>query len=491
MRLAEIIELRPVPAAGLLATLTRRCPLSCAHCSTSSGPRGEDTPAAALRRFVGGFTAGDRPEVLMLTGGEPLLRPALVGDLAELAASAGTRTSVLSGMFFATEGPVPDRIMRALRHVAHFSASIDVFHEREVPRAASFRAVHHIMDSGIDVSFHVVGNSVDDPYLADITASIRAEFRDQAAVLVNHVRQVGRAAGWAAARTVPLRGAGEQALEWARDGAGEGAAAEGWPAPCAMAAWPVVAFDGTVAACCNQRVVDARPLPEHLRLGHIAVDDWPRIRRRCQESPVLRTIRTAGVGSCASCRTLARRPVALAAAERTGSRPAAGAMDELGARLQRDAGAAALLRRYGSERYAPLVMLDGRESGRETGCATGRDAGCGTGRDVGPETGRDAGCGTGRDVGPETGREAGCGTGREAGCGSSRDAGPGTGREAGCETSRDAGGEPGRETGDEPSRRAGSADTHAPACGRQGGREGGRESGRESGREYEEGGGPA
>lgn len=47
MRLAEIIELRPVPAAGLLATLTRRCPLNCAHCSTSSGPRGEDTSAGA------------------------------------------------------------------------------------------------------------------------------------------------------------------------------------------------------------------------------------------------------------------------------------------------------------------------------------------------------------------------------------------------------------------------------------------------------------
>ncbi|WP_328737691.1 radical SAM protein [Streptomyces bobili] len=463
MRLAEIIELRPVPAAGLLATLTRRCPLSCAHCSTSSGPRGEDTPAEALRRFVGGFTAGDRPEVLMLTGGEPLLRPALVGDLAELAASAGTRTSVLSGMFFATEGPVPDRIMRALRHVAHFSASIDVFHEREVPRAAAFRAVHHIMDSGIDVSFHVVGNSMDDPYLADITASIRAEFRDQAAVLVNHVRQVGRAA----VRTVPLPGAGEQAVEWA----GEGAAAEGRPAPCAMAAWPVVGFDGTVTACCNQRVVDARPLPEHLRLGHIAVDDWPRIRRRCQESPVLRTIRTAGVGSCASCRTLARRPAALAAAERAGSRPAAGAMDALGARLQRDAGAAALLRRYGNERYAPLVLLDGRESGRGGGCGSGGDAGPGPGLGVG--------CGCGGDAGPWPGRGAGCGcggdAGRGAGYGSSRDAGPETGREPGCGTSR--------ETGDETSRRTGSADTHAPECGRHGSRE--------SGREYDEGGGPA
>ncbi|MFD6919538.1 radical SAM/SPASM domain-containing protein [Streptomyces sp. NPDC059944] len=359
MRLAEIIELRPVPAAGLLATLTRRCPLSCAHCSTSSGPRGEDTPGGALRRFVAGFTSAARPEVLMLTGGEPLLRPALVADLAALAAVAGTRTSVLSGMFFAGDGRVPDRIMRALRDVSHFSASIDVFHEREVPRAAVFRAMHLIRDSGIDVSFHVAGTAADDAYLADVTGAIRGEFRDQAAVLVNHVRPVGRAAGWAAARTVPLRDAPEESV---RDVP---------PAPCAMAAWPVVAFDGTVVACCNQLVVDARPVPGHLRLGHIAEDDWATVLRRCQESPVLRTVRTAGVGSCTDCRALARRPAALEAAERSGSRPAAGVLDVLGARLQRDAGAAVLLRRYGSDRYAPLVLLGGAGDADPAGDAGG------------------------------------------------------------------------------------------------------------------------
>ncbi|MFG2309949.1 radical SAM protein [Streptomyces sp. NPDC048566] len=363
MRLAEIIELRPVPAAGLLATLTRRCPLSCAHCSTSSGPRGEDTPGDALRRFVGGFTPADRPEVLLLTGGEPLLRPALVADLAALAAEAGTRTSVLSGMFFAAGGRVPDRVLRALRDVAHFSASLDVFHEREVARADVFRAMHRVMDSGIEVSFHVVGAAGDDGYVADVTAAIRREFRDQAAVLVNRVRPAGRAAGWAAARPVPLGGGAE--------------GAPGVPAaPCAMAAWPVVAFDGTVVACCNQRVVDGRPVPEHLRLGHIAHDDWAAVVRRCRTSPVLRTVRTAGVGSCADCRGLPGRPGALEAAERAGSRPAAGVMDELGARLQREAGAASLLRRYGSGRYAPLVLLGG-PGGR--GAPGGACTACGAG----------------------------------------------------------------------------------------------------------------
>ncbi|MYW31734.1 radical SAM protein, partial [Streptomyces sp. SID2119] len=65
-------------------------------------------------------------------------------------------------------------------------------------------------------------------------------------------------------------------------------------APCSMAAWPVVAFDGTVLACCNQDTVDRRPAPAHLDLGHIGSDDWETVRRRALESPVLRMIRTVG-----------------------------------------------------------------------------------------------------------------------------------------------------------------------------------------------------
>ncbi|CAM5737420.1 Radical SAM protein (Fragment) OS=Streptomyces microflavus OX=1919 GN=G3I39_17810 PE=4 SV=1 [Streptomyces microflavus] len=36
MELAELVGLRPFPAAGLLLGLTRRCPLRCGHCSTGS-----------------------------------------------------------------------------------------------------------------------------------------------------------------------------------------------------------------------------------------------------------------------------------------------------------------------------------------------------------------------------------------------------------------------------------------------------------------------
>ncbi|MYU21048.1 radical SAM protein [Streptomyces sp. SID8352] len=355
MRLSDLLRLRPVPGAGLLLTLTRRCPLSCAHCSTASTMSGEEPDGGHLLRFVGSFGAADRPEVLLLTGGEPLLRPELTTALAVAARAAGTRSALLSGMFFARSGRVPGRIMRAVTAVDHFSASLDAHHEREVPRADVLRAVREIRDAGVPVSFHLTGSGPRDPYLAEVTAEIRREFADRVPMLVTAVRPLGRAAAWAgAARVLP-------------DG--------DRPLPCALAAWPVVAFDGTVLACCNQRAVDARPAPAHLRLGHIAEDGWPAVRRRSGASPVLRMVRAAGPvhlyarhgdggaggegGYCASCHRLERHPGVLAGAARDGTGPVGELLDAEAARRQTAAGPVALVRRHGCAPYADLVALDG------------------------------------------------------------------------------------------------------------------------------------
>ncbi|MFD6529731.1 radical SAM protein [Streptomyces sp. NPDC060184] len=353
MELGELIALRPVPAAGLLLTLTRRCPLSCAHCSTSSTMAGEQTAADRLRRFVASFTVDDAPRVVLLTGGEPLLRPGLAAGLATLARAAGTRTALLSGMFFARGGgSVPARIMRAITAADHFSASLDVHHEREVARADVFAAVRRVLDAGVPASFHLTGTGPDDPYLADVVAAVRREFADHVPMLVNDVRPVGRAASWTGAATRP-------------DTAG------GAAVPCPMAAWPTVAFDGTVVACCNQQTVDARPVPAHLLLGHVAEDDWSTVRRRSLASPVLRLLRVVGPGHltaryapgtpacgwCATCRNIADRPEVLAGAARDGAGPVGELLDLHSTRSQLAAGPAAFVRRHGSSAYAGLVTL--------------------------------------------------------------------------------------------------------------------------------------
>ncbi|MCX4993674.1 radical SAM protein [Streptomyces sp. NBC_00568] len=353
MQLAELVGLRPVPCAGLLVTLTRRCPLRCAHCSTTSTMSAEEQPAGALLRFARTFTANDRPDVVMLTGGEPLLLPGLVSALAGTVRAAGARSALLSGMFFARGGRVPGRIRAAISAVDHFSASLDTFHEREISRAEVFGAVRKVLDSGVPASFHLTGSGPDDPYLADVTADIRRTFGDQVPMLVNEVRAVGRAAGWAAAGAMPTA-------------AGPGVL------PCAMAAWPVVAFDGTVVACCNQDVVDRRPVPAHLRLGHVASDDWAAIRARALGSPVLRMIRTTGPGHlyarygtepkvpehhCTACRRLGERPALSEAVARAGAGPVGELLDREASRLQAQAGPVALVRRWGCAPYAPLVAL--------------------------------------------------------------------------------------------------------------------------------------
>ncbi len=353
MELTELVGLRPQPCAGVLLTVTQRCPLSCAHCSSSSSMSAAATDPARLVEFVGSFSPRNRPALMMLTGGEPLLLPELVVLLAETARRAGTRTALLTGAFFAAADTVPARIMRAARAVDHFSVSVDAYHERQVPRHHVFRLLRVLLDAGVRVSLHMVGSGSDDPYLAALTAQTRREFDDRVPMLVNTVRSVGRAAAWAGAGPVGPDGSGVL--------------------PCAMAAWPVVAADGTVLACCNQDTVDRRPVPAHLRLGHIATDDWATVRERALASPALRMIRTTGpvyllnrygtrpapreTGYCGTCRRLGDHPEVLAGVRGVASGPAGELLDRQAARVQVDAGPVALLRRHGCARYADLVAL--------------------------------------------------------------------------------------------------------------------------------------
>lgn len=363
MELAEIIALRPITCAGLLVSLTRRCPLACAHCSTASTLSGEQLESGSLLRFVSTFQPRDRPEVIMLTGGEPMLRPRLVADVAELARAAGTRSAVLTGAFFARGGRFPAAIRRAAQAVDHFSVSLDAYHEAEVPRRDVFRLLRALLDARVAVSLHITGSGAADPYLDDVTSDVVATFGGRVPMIVSEVRALGRAAGWRAA-------AGDAAAD---------AAAPGLAEPCALAAWPVIAFDGTITACCNQDVVDGRRRPAHLRLGHIDTGTWSAVRNGSEGSGALRMLRTVGprylggvpprgprgarsgpAAYCAACQGLD-----LSAADGAGllafaAGPAGELLDREAGRIQARRGPAGFVRRYGCARHADLVALPGR-----------------------------------------------------------------------------------------------------------------------------------
>ena len=356
MHLTDLLAFRSVPAGGVSLALTRRCPLSCAHCATNSTSTSEEAPAEWFTRFVDTFTPADHPEVLALSGGEAFLRPDLVRTLAEQASAVGTRSVALSGMYWARTPRIPPAIRAAIDSLDHFSASIDVFHEREVSRADVFRALDTLVSDGVDVSIHLVGLDADDPYLEATTEAVRARFEDRVPMLVNGVNSMGRAKDWVAMPT--LRRARVVEAD-----------------PCTLAFWPVVAFDGTIVACGNDDVVDG-PAPAHLRLGHATTEDWTTVRTRSAASPMLRAIRTFGpehladrlstkvtcTGFCSTCQHLSDDPDLPGAVDQLMDRPGSRLIEAQASELHRHASAELFIRRHGLARYAHLINLGAPEA---------------------------------------------------------------------------------------------------------------------------------
>ncbi|MET7334618.1 hypothetical protein [Nonomuraea sp. NPDC005650] len=358
MHLAEMAVLRAVPAAGVFLALTRRCPLSCAHCSTESAMSAAEHAERPFRRLVASFTRQERPEFIAMSGGEALLRPRLVRDLADSARLSGTRSYLLSGLFFARDGhAVPPALRAAISAVDHFAVSLDRFHEREVGRRAAFRVLHEIRSWGPQVSVQITGDGDADPYVADLVREVREEFADRVPMLVVPLRSVGRA----------------RALNGPAAGPPADPAA---PAPCELAAWPLVTYDGTVLTCCNDTLA-AAVRPPHLVLGHADDDPWPVLRRRHLDRPLARAVRMFGPryakarfgagavasGYCDVCVTLHRdRGLGERAAGYLGS-PAGPAMEGAVRALLERHGPYGFARRHGIARYSELVTLgwDGRE----------------------------------------------------------------------------------------------------------------------------------
>lgn len=356
MHLMELLRYRTDPASAVFLALTRRCPLTCRHCSTRSLMSSEEHAADLFDGFVRTFTGAEHPEFVLMSGGEALLRPRLVRSIAEQARSVGTRSYLLSGAYFARPGEkIPPAVASAIAAVDHFAVSLDVFHEEQVPRRNVIALLRRLIAEGKDVSIQIVGMDDEDPYLAEATTEIRDSLGD-VPILVGHVGASGRAADW-----LPRRAALHRPL---------GAA----PSPCGMASWPIVAFDGTVIACCNQELVDlGQRAPEHLRLGHAASDPWSMISRRCRQRAVLRVVRTVGpeviagrcgqqatAGYCESCYTLSSASAVDVVDEITNS-PSFPVLEREVQRIEAAGGPVLFARRFGSRRYADLVALGHQE----------------------------------------------------------------------------------------------------------------------------------
>lgn len=115
--------------------LTRRCNISCSHCSVASSPSLKDQPSdGELERYVEeSIRSGVR--AIQFTGGEPLLREDLLLRLLANASAKGVTASVTSNGSWGETFPVARRKLRRLLSAGmkQLTISYDPFHEKFLP----------------------------------------------------------------------------------------------------------------------------------------------------------------------------------------------------------------------------------------------------------------------------------------------------------------------------------------------------------------------
>jgi len=278
MDLETILKLRGEPLAGIYLSLTQRCPLHCAHCSTESTLTGEQIASDELVAFVRSMPYHGTPSLLYFTGGEALMRPKLIETLTGEAHARSISTVLLTGGFFLRHSDrAPDRIWSVLASQDHVSLSVDRFHEDEVPRARVLALLTRLAASGVDTSVQLTGTNLGDPYIETAIQDIRSRTEGQTPILVSLLAPVGRAKQLVSAEpAVDQRVYGEVIAQ-----------------PCAAANWPVYTWDGRVTACCNQEVVGRRA-PTHLSLSETPSCTWRETYVAHSRSDVVKAIRLVG-----------------------------------------------------------------------------------------------------------------------------------------------------------------------------------------------------
>ena len=259
----------PASAIRYLALmLTRRCNMTCAHCSVESGPdvRGEPDEAVLLDRVRQAGAAGVR--TLQLTGGEPMLRPDVARRLCREARRLGMAVTMTTNGFWGKKPEPARRTVAALARagLGALTVSYDRYH-------ADFQGLEPVLniaaaaqDLGVPMAVNVV-RVADDAEVTPIIEGLRAH--PEVRLRLYDVQPVGRA------RELPAETLREEQAGF-----------------CAACASPALTEDGRMLAC-NGPAFSAPP-GSPLHVGSLREASLGELLARHAADPILDTIRTGG-----------------------------------------------------------------------------------------------------------------------------------------------------------------------------------------------------
>jgi pyruvate-formate lyase-activating enzyme len=301
----------PGSSGGQLAIMiTRRCNMTCGHCSVESSPsiRGEPSDAELVEWVRAAAAAG--VTAIRLTGGEPMLRTATVLRLVRECRRLGIVTGITSNGFWGRTPAQADRHVRALKRAG--LSSITLSYDRYHAEFQGPDPVLHITNAAerrqVPLRVSLV-RGTDEPELAQVVK--RLEALDGPRIRVYDLQPVGRA------RELP-----------ATLHRGE---IDGF---CSAASFPALTDDGRLVACNGPSYFEKSESP--LVLGPVGETPLAELLERHRTDPILDTIRTRGpvalrdelrrtpgfedfpfrlryTGICELCHQITRHPQAVAA----------------------------------------------------------------------------------------------------------------------------------------------------------------------------------
>lgn len=258
----------PEPPRGVALMITRRCNMTCAHCSVESGPKIREEPTEAELVATMHAAADAGLGSVQITGGEPMIREKLVFELLRIAKKRGLSTTMSSNGFWGRKQPTAWRKVAALKRagLARITISYDRYHaEFQGPEPAlNIARAAEWFDLPLNLNITRVAN---DPELAGLVAPF--EKRHQLKMRFYDVQVVGRA------RELPLA-----------EIRGE---VSGFCNACCI---PALTDDGRMTACNGPAYFLDDDSP--LIIGSTRDTPLRELLERHTDDPILETIRRAG-----------------------------------------------------------------------------------------------------------------------------------------------------------------------------------------------------
>ena len=258
----------PEPPLGVALMLTRRCNMSCSHCSVESGPKIKGEPSDTELIATVHAIADSGLRGLQITGGEPMIREKLVFDILRIARKRGIATTLSSNGFWGRKPAAAWRKVAALKRagLGRITISYDRYHaEFQGPEPAlNIARAAEWFDLPLNLNITRVK---DDPDLAGLVAPF--EKRHQLKMRFYDVQVIGRA------RELPLAEMRGELTGF-----------------CNSACAPAITDDGRVTACNGPAYFLDRESP--LVIGSMRETPLAELVDRHTDDPILETIRRAG-----------------------------------------------------------------------------------------------------------------------------------------------------------------------------------------------------